>query len=411
MIILGIFLCIIVAGFFAGVETGLLAANQLKIYTKREKGVLFARCAYFLLIKPERLLATTLIGNNLLIVTATILFRIIFHELKIFSWVLWAGSFVLTLILLIFSEIIPKSFFRNHADTITVRLAPILVFFYYFFLPIIVVFNFLIKVMLFMFRKHGFKKKIPTSREDLRLLLKLRSREFYIPIPEQKIIDDIFNFQDTMARVVMIPFNKIPVCQRNLSLSDVVTIAQQSGSRFIPIYEQRTDNIVGYIDVEDIFYTDLLEISDLLIDAVFYPETKRIPDLLLSMNQKKQNVVFLCDEYGVISGMVTANEIVADIVGFIPGEANDKDQYIKKLSKERFLVAGTTNIDDLYRETGIAIQKDVFDTVGGYLCDKLGEIPKAGTIYRDKNVVYNIIERDKRHITKIEIKKKQELDY
>jgi putative hemolysin len=121
MIVLGIIFCICLAAFFAGLETGLIAANQLKIYEDREKGGLSARAAYFLLRKPERLLATTLVGTNIVVVTTTILLIILLETWGMPVWTRGIASFILTIILLIFAEIIPKSFFRNHADTVSVN--------------------------------------------------------------------------------------------------------------------------------------------------------------------------------------------------------------------------------------------------------------------------------------------------
>jgi putative hemolysin len=408
MLVLGIILSICLAGLFAGLETGLIAASQLKIYENKEKGHLSARSAYFLLRKPERLLATTLIGTNIVIVTATILLIILLGELDFPEWAKGAGSFLLTLVILIFSEIIPKSFFRNHADAVTVKLAPILVGFYLLFIPISVVLNFIIKILLTFIGKREAKSKIPASREDLYYLIKLRSKELGIPMQDQKVISDIFNFRHTKAREVMIPFHELPLCHKEMSFVEIVALAKENGARFIPIYEKRMDNIVSYIDIEDLFYLKPKNFSEIMKEAVFYPETKPIPDLLLSMNKKNLQVVFLSDEYGLISGMITSNEIIADIIGFIPGEINGYVQPITPISKGRWSIIGTTDIEEFIHTTGIMIEKGSYDTIGGYICDKLGEIPAPDTVFEDINVSYKIIESNKRCIMKIEVWKKQE---
>lgn len=139
-----ILMCTISSAFFSGLETGLLAADQLTLYLKKEKGISYARAADFLLLRPERLLGTTLIGTNISVVTAAILVASTLRE-QGFESVAWLGSLALIFFLLLFTEIIPKSFFRRRADTIAVRLAPVLVIFYFLFLPLAMILNGMVK--------------------------------------------------------------------------------------------------------------------------------------------------------------------------------------------------------------------------------------------------------------------------
>lgn len=408
MIIVIILLCIVFSAFFSGLETGLVAANQLRLYDKKEKGNFGARSAYFLLRKPERLLATTLIGNNIAVVTATILFIMFLSTMGLPAWVQGVGVFSLTIVLLVFAEVIPKSFFRNHADTITIKLAPLLVVFYLIFIPISLVLNMVIKLILLVLGRHKADSRIPASRDDLFYLIRLRSMELGLPTHDQKLMADIFDFRNTKAREVMIPFHELPLCREDIGYAELVSFAENNGVRYIPVYKKRVDNITGFIDVEDLLFIKVGDISDIIREAVFYPETKRIPDLLLSMNRKKQQVVFLSDEYGVISGMLTSNEIIADIVGFIPGEANGNVRSVTAIGKGRFMVTGTADIEEFAHETGINIPKGSYDTIGGFLCEKLGEIPVTGTAIEDGHVMYKITQSDKRRIISLEVLKKTE---
>jgi putative hemolysin len=408
MIVAGIIICVILSAFFSGLETGLIAANQLGIYDRREKGGLGPRCAYFLLRKPERLLGTTLVGNNIAVVTATILFIMVLQRMNLPAWSVGLGVFALTLVFLVFAEVIPKSFFRNHADTISVKLAPLLVVFYVLTIPISWGLNLIIKLFLFILGKGRAESRMPASRDDLFFLIRLRSMELGLPQHDQKLMADIFDFRNTKAREVMIPFHELPLCRRDVGMAELVAFAESNGARFIPVYEQRMDNITGFVDVEDLLFIRSNDFSDIIKEAVFYPETKRIPDLLLNMNRKKQQVVFLSDEYGVISGMITSNEIIADIVGFIPGELNGNVKAVTAAGKNRYLVTGTADIEEFTHETGINVAKGSYDTIGGYICEKLGEIPLPGTVVEDGHIVYKILESDKKRIIQIEVCKKPE---
>ena len=404
MVFIGIFLCIVAAGFFSGLETGLLAANQLALYSKAEKRILYARAANFLIIKPERLLSITLIGTNVAVISSTVLLKSFLSDFGLHGWFAWLGSLLLSFFLLIFSEILPKSFFRRHADTISVRFAPVLVCFYFLFLPLSVFLNFIIAIFLFILRQKKVKRG-PRSRADLKLLLKLVGKEAAIPVQSQHIFDDIFDFNTTMAREVMIPFYELTVCSLDSSLEKLITLYMKTKSRFIMIFAERADNIAGYVNINDLVTRNADKITDIMKKPVFYPDTKKIPDLLMVMNRHKLDMVFLSDEYGGICGMITANEIASEIIGYIPGHRKKSKKLIERVADNKYIIAGTTDLDDLLNQTGFNIAKGNYDTVGGFLCDKLGIIPQTGVTFEEKGILFNVLDSDERHVKKIEVQK------
>jgi len=404
-----ILLCTIGAAFFAGLETGLLAADQLTLYLKKEKGISYARAADFLLLRPERLLGTTLIGTNISVVTAATVVASALRE-QGFESAAWLGSLALSVFLLIFTEIIPKSFFRRRADSIAVRLAPILVIFHFLFLPLAVILNGIVKTILLFSGRRTTRSRLPQSRDDLRLLVRLGSRESGLGRTEHRVFEDIFDFRTTLAREVMIPLHEHPVCASTATIEEAVRISYTSGIRFLPVFEGRADNIIGYLDVEDLLRLELKarsrrKIRDLMTGAVFYPDIKRIPDLLLEMNRRKIEIVFLSDEYGAVSGLITPAEIASEIVGFVPGEVFQQAEDIEIIEPGHYVVAGVTDIEDLYHDTGIPLRKLNSDTVGGFICEHLGRIPEVGTAFEYGGYRFLVLERDDRHIIKIEISK------
>jgi CBS domain containing-hemolysin-like protein len=404
-------LCTIAAAFFAGLETGLLAADQLTLYLKKEKGITYARAADFLLLKPERLLGTTLIGTNISVVTAAIVVTSALRD-RGFESAAWLGSLALSVFLLVVTEIIPKSFFRRRADSIAVRLAPILVIFHFLFLPLAVILNGIVKAILLFSGGKATRSKLPQSRDDLRLLVRLGSRESGLGRTEHRVFEDIFDFRTTLAREVMIPMHEYPVCASIATIEEAVQISYTNRIRFLPVFEGRADNIIGYLDVEGLLRLELKtgnrpRIRDLMTEAVFYPDVKRIPDLLLEMNRRKIEVVFLSDEYGSVSGLITPAEIASEIVGFVPGEVFQQTEDIEILGPGHYIVAGVTDIEDLYHETGIPLRKLNYDTVGGFVCEHLGRIPEVGTAYEYGGYRFRVLERDDRHIIKIEITREE----
>ena len=401
--------CTVGSAFFSGLETGLLAADQLTLYLKKEKGITYARAADFLLLRPERLLGTTLIGTNICVVTAAIVVASALRESG-FESAAWLGSLALSVFLLVVAEIIPKSFFRRRADGIAVRLAPVLVVFHFLFLPLAVILNGIVKSILLFSGRRTTSSKLPQSRDDLRLLVRLGSRESGLGRSEHRVFEDIFDFRTTLAREVMIPMHEYPVCASTSTIEEAVQISYTNQIRFLPVFESRADNVIGYLDVESLLRLEYKaksrrRIRDLMTEAVFYPDIKRIPDLLLEMNRRKLEVVFLSDEYGAVTGLITPAEIASEIVGFVPGEAFQQNDEISILGPGHYILAGITDIEDLYHDTGIPLRKLNSDTVGGFICEHLGRIPEVGTAFEHGGYLFEVLERDDRHIIRIEITK------
>lgn len=441
MIVVILLLCFIFAAFFSGLETGLVAADQFLLFAKKEKGIKYAEAAVFLLLNPERLLSTTLIGTNISVVTASVLLNSTLRNAGM-GWFSGISSVFLSIALLIFAEIIPKSFFRIKTDGLSVRLAPVLVFFYYIFIPIAFVLNTIVKIILLLSGRHGSSKKKLDSRQDLKLIVRLGSREAGIPVRDRRIIEDIFDFQETIAREVMIQLHTSPACSVDDTIQTAVRYSSAYGMEFIPVYRGRADNIIGYINIEDIFnrlsdgqgtgfrskgsrhgedsgYTlpavpasspgldTKTRIGDLVRKPEYYPDTKNIPDLLLEMNKERLELVFIVNEYGRVTGMLTPEEIVSEIIGFKPGGGRSHDELIQKTGDNTYEANSISDIEDFQNKTGIHLKNKGVDTLGGYLCMAMGRIPRPGEEYTEKNVVFKVKKGTELRTELIEIRIRQ----
>ena len=406
MIYIEIAVSLIFAAFFSGLETGLLSADQFELYSKRDKKRLDTLSADFLLLKPERLLGTTLIGTNLSVVTSAILLSSYFRR-QGFHNLNWIGTLLLSLIFLIFSEIIPKTFFRKYANTLSIKLAPLLVVFYFLFYPVLRILNFAVRIVLIISGRYKKDDTVFGSKEDLRILVKLSSRELGVPLFEQRMIDDIFDFRERMAREVMIPLHELPVIDYRSSVEELYNSFINTHMRYVAVSKKRTDNIVGYIDVEDVIYENAENIEKIIRKAVYYPDTKKIATMFQDMIQEKNKVVFLSDEYGGISGMITVNEIASEIIGYFPGEINQEIEDIRLVGNNHYIVDGTTGIDELYHKTEIKLQEGAYDTIGGFLSDRFGKIPEKGVTAEIDGLFFRVLDRDDRHVKSVEILKRE----
>jgi len=403
MIFLFLFICLLSAAFFAGMETGLLALNRALIQEKKERGVLYAGAVEYLLSKPERLLGTTLIGHNIANVTAAVLLTNHFERLGYESYT-WIGIIAMTFIFLVFDDFIPKSFLRTHANSIAARLAPPLIGFYLLFLPLYLILNNIVKAILFFTgRYHAEREELRTKR-DLRFVVNLTGKEAGLPENDQRMIEDILHFRDQIAREVMVPFHKLPVLSKNQETGDAAKLAMETGYRFIPVSLRRTDNMVGYVDTMELLWRDDKQVESVTRAASFYPETRSIPDLLLDMNRKEEQVAFLVDEYGGVAGMLTPSQIIADIIHFTP-EEGAIDDGISLRDTGEYVVSGDVDLEELSLALGIQFKRSHTSTIGGYLGEQIGIIPEENAEYREGGYIFLIDGRTERRIQQIIVKR------
>ena len=301
---------------------------------------------------------------------------------------------------------VPKSFFRTHANTFAARFAPILAGFYIFFLPLYIILNNLVKVILFFTGRHKAQREELRTRRDLRFVVNLTGKEAGLPVDDQKMIEDILHFRDQIAREVMVPFHKLPVLNPAQETVDAVRLSVDSGYRFIPVSENRTDNMIGYVDTTELLWKEETRVKDVVKEASYYPETRNIPDLLLDMNRNDQEVVFLVDEYGGIAGMITPGQIVADIVHFTP-ENGAVEEDITKVDQSSYVVSGEADLEILGHELGIVFSRGYTSTIGGYLSEKMGVIPEENAEYREGGYIFRIDRSNERHIEQVEIRRRK----
>ena len=401
MILIYLVLCTIIFGYFAGLETGLLSANRMLLQEKKRKGILYARTAEYLLSKPARLLGTTLVGCNAASVTAAVLFTKFFEKIGL-AHLTWLGILLMSIILLMFGDLIPKSFFRRYADTVAVRLSPMLLLINILFLPITFILTLLINGLLFVTGQYASRREEVKSKRDLRFLINLKEMSGGLTHAEQKMIEDILDFRDQSAREVMTPFHRIPVVNVNQSIREVALLSYQTKNRFIPVSEYRTDNVIGYIDTEELLWKKAPSIRKIMKHAVYFPETRRIPDLLLDINRNDQKVVFLSDEYGGVAGMITPGQIVGNLVHYVP-ETGSREEAIKVLEPGHYLVQGSADLEDLGHEIGLTVKSGYNRSLGGFLCEKLGVIPEEGRVYEEGGFSFKVTRCDDRHVQEIEI--------
>ncbi len=364
------------SGFFSSAETALFSISKAKaIHLAKEKGAVNA------LIKkmkddPHRLLSTILIGNNLVNVAASamataITIGLVPSNAKI---AVGAATGIMTFLILIFGEIFPKSVAtRNNILIARFVILPIYwlsILFY----PIIVFLNFIPKLT------GKIKRKPKVTEEELLTFVEVVEEEGEIKEEEKELIHNIFEFDDTNASEIMTPradMFGIDV-EEEFNLEEVI----QSGFTRFPVIEGDFDHVIGILNIKDIFMhqatsSDLIDVRKIMMEPFFVPENKKLDNLLQEFKKRKQHMAIVVDEHGGVSGLITLEDALEEIVGEIIDETDKFEPHIVKLKSNEWRVLGKSEIDEV-NET---IEMDIpdtreYDTFSGYVLDQIGRIPR-----------------------------------
>jgi CBS domain containing-hemolysin-like protein len=361
------------SGFFSSAETALFSISRAKAkHLAKQKGIANS------LIKqmkddPHRLLSTILIGNNLVNIGASALATAIaigiFHNNAV-----GAATAIMTVLILIFGEIIPKSFATQN----NILIARIVILPIYWlsilFWPIIIFLNFIPRLT-------GKINKTPTvTEEELLTIVEVVEEEGEIKEEERELIHNIFEFDDTRASEIMTPRADMFVIDVDKELE--VDAIIQSGYTRIPVIQGNIDHVIGILNTKDLLRYQICSSSDLNIRSImrkpyFVPESKKLDKLLHQFKVRKHHIAIVVDEHGGVSGLITLEDVVEEIVGDISDETDKVDPHIIKLKNKEWLVLGKSDIEEVNKMLRINIpDSNEYDTFSGYILEKTGRIPK-----------------------------------
>lgn len=378
-IILG--LCILFEGFFSGAEIALISADKVKLRYRAEGDGRKEKVILAFLDNPGDLISTSLIGTNICVVLSSVVATLTFlqrfpQEAELLSLLL------MTPLVLIFGEIIPKSIFQHYADRIAPKAIYALWFFRLLFYPMVAVGGWFSGRFLHLF---GLDKtqRPPMSRHELSLLIKLPSRDGAdrITADERRMVTRLFNFKDTTVVDVMLPLSEVTAMPITATLEEVAQeIAEKQHTR-IPLYEERVDKIIGIIHAFDVLRAKGKEnVCDLCRPAIFVPESQLAVDTLLRLQREGQGIAVVVDEYGGATGVITIEDILEEIVGEIDDEYDEAEpDLISRESDGTYRILGKTPVARLNEALKTAFPLgDDYESVAGLILDRIKRIPRGG---------------------------------
>ena len=396
---------ICLSAFFSSSETALTTVSRIRMRSLMEDGNKKAQNVLDVTENKSKMLAAILIGNNIVNLSASSLATIL--GVKFFGdYGAGIATGILTLVVLILGEIAPKNYATVKSDSLSLRIAGFFKVYILILTPIVFVINFIAGAFLFLF---GVKKgDMPPqiTEDELKTIVDVSHENGIIEHAEREMIQNVFDFGDAQAKEVMIPRVDVEFVNIDAGYEEVMEIFRVNKHTRMPVYEDNTDNVVGILNVKDLLLYDDIEhfsIRPVLREAYFTYELISLTSLFIDMQKDSINMAIVLDEYGATSGIVTLEDLIEEIVGDIRDEFDsDEEEDVVLLRDREYMVDGAMNLEDFGEEIGYSLSSEDYDSVGGYMLELLGHLPKVGdSVTTDQGVFMRVDEMSKHRVEKI----------
>ncbi|MEG1256840.1 hemolysin family protein [Clostridium sp.] len=398
-------LLILSSSFFSASETSLMSISKIRVRHMVDEKVNGATNIKKLIDDPSNLLASVLVGNNIVNIASSSLATVIAIDL-IGSKGVAVSTMLMTIIVLIFGEIIPKTLASQNSEKISLAVAKPILIIEKIFKPVVILAiktsNFFIK--LFGGKIHGNKPFI--TEDELKTIVDVSEEEGILKFEEKEMIHNVFQFGDLYVKDVMVQRVDITALDIDDSLDWVLSVAKEEGFSRLPVYLDTIDNIVGILNVKDILFiedTSTFTLKDYMREITYTYEFRKATELFKDMNKQRQHMVIVLDEYGGTVGIVTIEDLIEEIVGDISDEYDDADPEIYVVKEDEYIVDGNVRIEDINELLGTKIESEEFDSIGGFIIGILERFPNINEEIEYNNYKFIIERIDRNRIKKIRI--------
>lgn len=407
-----LFVLLLLSAIFSGSETALTTVNKLRMRTLADDDVRGAKTVLKLIEEPGKMLSAILIGNNVVNISASAIATTMAISFWSSEWIgLVTG--ILTLLILIFGEITPKSISTIYAERISLLVAGPVYAFTRLLTPIIFIVNKLCIGLMLLFRVDPKAKTTAITENELRTILDFSHEEGVIESEERRMITNVVDFGDSLAKDVMVPRIDMAFASVDLTYEELVQAFAADKYTRMPVYSETRDNVIGIVNLKDVFFyngdKENFNILDIIREPYFTYEFKKTSELLIEMRRNSISLAIVLDEYGATAGLITIEDLLEEIVGEIRDEYDDDEEdSIQPVSDNEFIVDGNTKLDDINEALGLDLESDDYDSIAGHIIYLLDHLPEEGETVTDHNVVFTVAAVDKNRIDKVHILLKQE---
>lgn len=390
-------LLLALSAFFSSAETSLTTVNKIRIQVLAEQGDKRAITLLKVIEDSGRMLTTLLIGNNIVNISISSIATAL--TIKLFgNAAVGITTGILTLLILIFGEITPKTMATIHSEEMSLSYAKIVHMLMILFTPIGVLINKLSMGVLLLFRVDPNAKTNTMTEHELRTIVNVSHEEGVIESEERQMIYNVFDFGDSQAKDVMVPRIDVTFVDVNSSFEELIELFREDKFTRLPVYEDTTDNVIGVINMKDLLLierSDSFSIRDILREAYFTFEYKKTSELLLEMRENSINFAIVLDEYGATAGLVTLEDLLEEIVGEIRDEYDDQEEedLTEIIPDREYLSLGSTKLDDINDELDLRLESEDYDSIGGYIIEQLDRFPETGEMITTEDNIKLVVDK------------------
>ncbi len=399
-----IVVCLICEAFFSGTETAMVSLDRSQVKARAQQGSRSAAMIQAVLETPERFFSTTLLGTNMVAVLSNAVATVMVISLLGVRYQ-YLTILIMSPLILLFGEVVPKTVFRYHAVTVTHYIIyPFRVISALFF-PFVVVLSGVTRLFIRTFGLDRSQLNPYTTREDLENYLSMWHINGRLKSAEKKMVERIFDFAETCARDIMVPLINISAVEQSEGIDTAIEAVQSGGHSRIPVYDDEAYNIVGIVHAFDVLVASqqAVTLRDIMRPASYVPDSMPVVELLKQMRTGGISMAVVVNEYGGTTGIVTLEDILEEVVGEIYDEYDVEEHMLVKLDKNKYMVNGRMEIDELNDKLHLDLPKDNYETVAGFLLKHIERIPAIGESYQAGPVRFFIKLADRRSIKQVVI--------
>lgn len=392
---------IMLSAFFSSSETALTTVSSVRIRTLVEEGNKRAAILEKVVENKGKMLSAILIGNNVVNLSASALTTSFVINTFGNAYV-GLGTGIITLLILIFGEISPKTMATVKAEKIALRFCGIVNVLMKILTPVIFVVNFLANSFIRLTGTDPTAKTETITENELRTIVDVSHEEGVIESEERWMINNVVDFGDAQAKDIMVPRIDMVLASEDVTYDELLEIFRENMFTRVPVYRDTTDNIIGIINMKDLlFYKQEkpFRIHDYLREAYFTYEFKKTSELFMEMRQNSVSLAIVLDEYGATAGLITLEDLLEEIVGEIRDEYDEDElKSIQAISDLEYRVEGSLKLDDLNEALGLSLSSEDYDSVGGLIIGVLDHVPTAGESITEDGIRFIVETMDKNRI-------------
>lgn len=377
--LIALFVLVLLSAFFSSAETAFTTVNQVRLRTLAQEESKRAVRVLSILEQYSKMLSTILIGNNIVNISASSVATTL--AIKIWgSYAIGIVTGMLTLTILIFGEIIPKTWAMSNAESIALFYGSIIRSLMTILTPVIFIIDKLSLGILHLLHINSNGKDTSISENELKTYVDVSHEGGAIESEEREMIYNVFDFGDAVAKDIMVPRIHMTSLPLTSTYKEVLSTFRASMFTRIPIYEDDPDNIIGIINIKDFILvkdSEKFQLKKILRNAYYTYEYKKIADLMMEMREKSHNITFVLSEYGATVGMITMEDLIEEIVGEIRDEYDeDEEELIVETEPGKFLVEAGMKLDDINDALNTDLSSEDFDSIGGLMIEQLERLPE-----------------------------------